>query len=300
MWWRSGKARGAENPDFNIVQGPRERIDSILYCEILIFREVRFGNKIDYNRIICHSSIEKSKDKEYLCYSIKIFGSIFSFLSSKFLIYNNMAYHETSRAADVMMRNLLEKAKGPLQLVERTKSIEKFQYIDEWTFLGEALTVPELREPAEELLARKLLKAIDYGYNTYAPPDPISQVDDGIRKHLNDLMRREAEERIMKIKAEYYALTKEDHIELVSDTPYEMRIVHPDELQHVKIVNRDGDIIDFKYEAKREAGYDPFKLSEIRIWRIYANQKLRKEIEKLKILERIDPKRKPTGVDSRM
>ena len=64
-----------------------------------------------------------------------------------------------------MIRKLLDAAKDPLSLAERTKNLEEYQWINEYTVIGEimASSDPELdkaKEYTKRLLSRDLPKLV--------------------------------------------------------------------------------------------------------------------------------------------
>ena len=281
LWGKEGTA----DPYFNMIQGPlgADRLDFMLRDSH--FSGSPFGHKVDYKRIISHASIALDPDSKakVLCYSIRVFGSIFSFLSSKFLMYNNVAYHKTGRAMDTMVKELLIASIEPLNLINRTLDINEFQYIDEYTFFGEALGVPELKPLVRDLLARQLLKVVDQKYATIGPQQDSDFSSAELREADVAMLKLLAEKRRDQLQLEFSEKTGGRKLKLSQDSPFEMRIAHPDELKSVRILLKDDSVVSFS-RACKEAGYDPTMPKEIRLWRLYASQADREMLRSLGLL----------------
>jgi hypothetical protein len=275
--------------DFNIIQGPlgADRVDYLLRDSY--FAGTPFG-KIDYQRIIHFCSIGIDDNGiERLCYAIKTFESIIAFLLSKFLMYSTVYYHKTTRAADRMVKELLKETKIPLGLVERTKDFEKFEEIDEYTFFKEVSTIYPAMGILDDLFNRRLFRVVyEYPYRHDYSKSSVSSEE--LKKNVLD----RAESFVEDIRKEYKDKTGEElKSPLYVDTPYELRVISPEELTSSKVFLYDPTepkrVISFD-EAAEEKGYNPFILSTIRPIRIYARESHRLELQMLAIAKRRDGK----------
>ncbi|MHA1302394.1 MAG: HD domain-containing protein [Candidatus Heimdallarchaeaceae archaeon] len=125
---------------------------------------VHFG-KMDTNRIINNTTIQKHLGKEAIHYNWKVLDDIYSSLIGRFFEYKSVYFHKAARAADIIIQAILRESIEPLNLIERTKDFEKFTYLNEYTLIGEIFssTDPELeraRGLVKDLLNRRLPKAV--------------------------------------------------------------------------------------------------------------------------------------------
>ena len=277
--WKVG-----DSINFNIIQGPlgADRIDFLLRDSY--FSGNPFSGKIDYERIIKHCSIRKDEEtqREVLCYSLKVFNSIISFLVNKFLMYNTVAYHKTGRAADVMVREILKASMGDLDLVERTRDLNRFEQLDESCFFAEVQQSEDVSDRAKmllnDLLDRNLFKAI----KEKAVPF-LEQLSSYIQEKS---MKESAKEEVKRLKEKYKEHYNEE-VELFVDTPYELRFLNIKELENVKVYAPIKGVISFN-EAKTDLGFDPFDLQVVRLYRIYSSSKNRDKFQEAGIIPRMD------------
>ncbi|MFV2016006.1 MAG: HD domain-containing protein, partial [Candidatus Heimdallarchaeota archaeon] len=123
-----------------------------------------FGS-IASKRLISNALIANHDNEPALHYNLKVLEDVFQSLLGRFYMYRGVYFHKASAAADILIRKLLDAAKGPLNLAERTKNLEEYQWINEYTLIGEIMASkdPELNEAKEytkRLLSRDLPKLV--------------------------------------------------------------------------------------------------------------------------------------------
>ncbi|MCE7733355.1 MAG: HD domain-containing protein [Candidatus Heimdallarchaeota archaeon] len=123
-----------------------------------------FGS-IASKRLISNALISDHDNEPALHYNLKVLEDIFQSLLGRFYMYRGVYFHKASAAADILIRKLLDAAKDPLNLAERTKNLEEYQWINEYTVIGEimASSDPELdkaKEYTKRLLSRDLPKLV--------------------------------------------------------------------------------------------------------------------------------------------
>lgn len=116
-------------------------------------------------RIINNSLIYPHDGVEALHYNWKVLDDIFAYLIGRFFEYKRVYFHQKSRAADIIIQRMLRAACGPLNLTERTKDMDQFTYLNEYTLFGEifASTSEEMepaRKAARRMLDRDLPKSV--------------------------------------------------------------------------------------------------------------------------------------------
>ena len=124
----------------------------------------QFG-EIPVQRIIYHSTLQEHEGKQRLHYHVKILDDIFQSLLGRFFQYRGVYFHKASRASDLLITRMLEAAIEPLKLVERTKNLEEFQFLNDFTLIGEIMSsnaegIEEARTYALRLLRRELPKMV--------------------------------------------------------------------------------------------------------------------------------------------
>ncbi|MHA2097257.1 MAG: HD domain-containing protein [Candidatus Kariarchaeaceae archaeon] len=123
-----------------------------------------FGS-IASKRLISNALIADHDNEPSLHYNLKVLEDIFQSLLGRFYMYRGVYFHKASAAADILIRKILEAANGPLNLVERTNNLDEYQWINEYTLIGEimASTDPQLDDAkyySKRLLARDLPKLV--------------------------------------------------------------------------------------------------------------------------------------------
>jgi HD superfamily phosphohydrolase len=123
--------------EFNVIQGPlgADRIDFILRDSYHSGTRT-FGTGAP-DRIIRNSLIIQKDGKTLLCYKTKAMDDIYTALFGRFMMYKNVYFHKTSRAADLMIQKILKLSFRPLKLEERLKNLEDFIDLNDMTIFEE-------------------------------------------------------------------------------------------------------------------------------------------------------------------
>ncbi|MFN3284002.1 MAG: HD domain-containing protein, partial [Pseudothermotoga sp.] len=112
--------------EYNIVQGPlgADRLDFLLR-DSYYSGTTHFGmGAVD--RIIRNSFIKEKNGQKILCYHAKVLDQIYTSLFGRFMMYKNVYFHKTSRAADLMIQQMLSLIYRPLKLAQKVSDLEKF------------------------------------------------------------------------------------------------------------------------------------------------------------------------------
>lgn len=123
-----------------------------------------FGS-IATKRLISNALIADHDGEPSLHYNLKVLEDIFQSLLGRFYMYRGVYFHKASAGADILIRKLLGASKGPLNLAERTKNLDEYQWINEYTLIGEIMgsSDPELDKAkifTKRLLSRDLPKLV--------------------------------------------------------------------------------------------------------------------------------------------
>ncbi|RMG35572.1 MAG: HD domain-containing protein [Methanobacteriota archaeon] len=167
-----------------IVQGAlgADRMDFMLR-DSYYAGTTHFGT-VASTRIISSTHVKEHDGALALHYDVKVLDDIFQALLGRFYMYRGVYFHKASSAADIMIRHMLAAAMKPLQLPERTADFEQFQYINDYTVVGEIMTsqaegIEEAREYCTRLLQRKLPKLI---WETIVSESVVRTVNTDIEK----------------------------------------------------------------------------------------------------------------------
>lgn len=112
--------------EYNVVQGPlgADRLDFLLR-DSYYSGTTHFGvGAVD--RIIRNSFIKEKDGHRILCYHAKVLDQIYTSLFGRFMMYKNVYFHKTSRAADLMIQQMLSLIYRPLKLSEKVNDLQKF------------------------------------------------------------------------------------------------------------------------------------------------------------------------------
>lgn len=159
-----------------------------------------FGS-IEVKRIISNALVVDFEGVPSLHYRLKLLEDIFQSLLGRFYMYRSVYFHKASNAADIIVRKMLDAAKDPLNLAERTKDPELYQWVNEYTLIGEIMsnTSPELEEArnyAKRLLSRDLPKLI---WETTLRETEVKTISGDLEQDANTIANGQV---IQKIKAE--------------------------------------------------------------------------------------------------
>ncbi len=139
-----------------IIQGPlgADRMDFVLRDSYYTGTQ-HFGT-ISYDRIIAHAGL--SVDGGSLVYNYKVMQDIYQSLFARFFMYDTVYFHKTSMAASCVAKKMLEEGVKHLRLVERTKDLNEFCRLNDYTLIGEIM----MSQREELALARKYCEMIEF------------------------------------------------------------------------------------------------------------------------------------------
>ncbi len=286
--------------EFNIVQGPlgADRIDFILRDSYSSGTRT-FGTGAP-DRIIRNSLIVKKDGKELLCYRNKAMDDIYTALFGRFMMYKNVYFHKTSRAADLMIQEILRLSFAPLNLLERVSDLEEFIELNDMTIFEEIKylhrngsedeNLKKAHETLQRLLRRDLWKVV------MEMPFPIEGIDPALvgksiarealekmKEKLSEVVKNEVSDED-DLKDLNYILENFDEL-FVIDTPYQLTLVHPDEFVQSRVLVFDGsDVMGFEEYVKRYPAYKLMTSNLIQIVRIYIKKDFREILKKYGII----------------
>ena len=279
--------------EFNIIQGPlgADRIDFVLrdsyYCGT-----PEYGT-VDLQRIIRSSRLIEKDGLKRLTYDAKIIDSIYRVLFGRFMMYKNVYFHKTARAADLMIQRVLELSYDFLSIEKHINDCNSFCELTEgWLYYSILEKHKELksaqgeeREKIEEAFSvitdykeRRLWKSIIELSFSITGMDPTSvamsvgeERIETIRQRIFDLLDNQD-------------LNKEDRKELKLiydhpkqyfkiDTPYKLTLAHPNEFLVNEVYLRTGqsarNLMDFESFLKSNPFYQSVSGQLVQIVRVY-------------------------------
>ncbi len=308
--------------EFNVVQGPlgADRLDFLL-------RDSYYSGTSDFgvsavDRLIRNCYIKNIGQKEILCYDVKVLDQIYTSLFNRFMMYKNIYFHKTSRAADLMIQEILSLVYKPLRLEEKVKDLSKFLdltdqsiinlIIFEFNKLLEKYNCDELSilsgrvnldfNEHELVKAYKLVRryqkrdlwkvVVEVVFSTQGIDPSIACA--GI---VNDTLAR-IRERTQNILLKTRDLPEEDKKNLArildnfdeifkADTPYKLSLVHPEEFLKSSVYLYDSkkdEIISFEDYMKRYPAYKIMENNLLQIVRIYATEDVREILKRYNII----------------
>lgn len=306
--------------DFAVVQGPlgADRLDFVLRDSYYAGTRGFGTGAID--RLIRNAMIVKKDGREILAYDSKVVDEIYTILFGRFMMYKNVYFHKTSRAADMMIQELLELSYKALKLDERVLNIETFLDLTDQTVINEViykfydlveqyggneetkesllkyeidlqpleLDIVMAYEIVERLKERNLWKVILETPFSIEGVDP-SLVSQGIASDLLQKIR-------LKLERSFEIADDEDKKIIVHlmnnfdevfriDTPYKLTIVHPEEFLKSNIyILKKNQLMTFEEYVKLYPAYNFMKSNLIQIIRIYVTKDVREILDKYKIL----------------
>lgn len=142
-----------------------------------------FGS-VASRRIISNALVSDHDGIPSLHYNVKVLDDIFQALLGRFYMYRGVYFHKASAAADIIIRKMLAAAKGPLNLVERTKNLEDYLWVNEYTLIGEIMSSKDeemnlAKEYCQRLLQRDLPKLI---WETTLPEKQVKTITGNLEK----------------------------------------------------------------------------------------------------------------------
>ena len=282
------------DPLFNIVQGPlgADRMDFVL--RDAYFSGVKHYGTVPLDRIIRNSSILKdATGKDVLSYNLKVVDDIYTVLFGRFMMYKNVYFHKTSRAADMMIQELLKKSMNFLNFEKSLNNLDEFlQLTDSYVIERTEMLFHQTDKPsknlkeAHEIIQR--LKRRDLWKLVVEIPFSTTGIDPStISKSLGEEKLEEIRKKIQnslelgKVRAEdkdkvEHILKNFDDIFIV-DTPYKLTLVHPDEFlsNSVYINDGNGKVMTFEEFEKAYPTYKLMSGNMLQLVRIYAKEDVR-------------------------
>ncbi len=284
------------DPLFNVIQGPlgADRMDFVI--RDAYFSGVRHYGTVPINRIVRNSLITNREERRVLAYNLKVVDDIYTVLFGRFMMYKNVYFHKTSRAADMMIQELLKSAMKPLDFAKCLEDLDCFlQLSDNLVFEGMNLlyqqgvksgnlskNVRDAHEIIQRLKRRDLWKlVIEIPFSaTGIDPSTISKSlgDETLKKmkeRLKDLIDSSKIDK-KDLKAAEVLLENFDEL-FVVDTPYKLTLVHPDEFlsNRVYIQDDDGKVMTFEEFERKYPTYKLMSGNMLQLVRIYMKNDLR-------------------------
>ena len=149
----------------SIAQGAigADRLDFLLRDSY--FTGAKHFGTVEASRIINNSVIAKHNGVPALHYNIKILDDIFQTLLGRFWMYKGVYFHKTSTSADILINRILKYSSKPLNLAKRTINLEEFQYLNDYTLIGEIMASKDeeldlAKSFCKRLLSRQLPKLV--------------------------------------------------------------------------------------------------------------------------------------------
>ena len=152
-----------------VVGGPLggDRIDFILRDSY--FTGTQHLGTIASDRIISNSMLLLNGNVDdiwtspdlYICYRDKCLNDMIQALDGRRLLYEDVYFHKTVMAATILIEEMLSNSIDDLQLIENTKDLNSFMFLNEHTLIGKIMSLPRdhaSRKYCERLLCRNLPK----------------------------------------------------------------------------------------------------------------------------------------------
>jgi len=305
----SGEFKG--DIDFNIVQGPlgADRMDFVLRDSY--FAGTRHFGTGAVDRIIRNAELF---DDGKICYSIKVIDDIYTSLFARFMMYKNVYFHKTSRAADQMLQEVLKSAYDILDLPSRVEDLDEFskltdqRIVDELEVLYDSIYGKNARfslktesmqniekleyahKMIEKLRKRDLWKMIKELPFSTTGVDPsvvsISVAQDflnNLKKNIKNILNTEIDKTD---KEQLYYITEKFEEIFKIDTPYKLSLVHPDEFLSSDVFIKDlsNEILDFEEVYTKYPAYKFIQSNLLQIVRIYMKEDKREILKKYNLI----------------
>lgn len=315
------KGEESGSVEFNIVQGPlgADRFDFLLRDSY--YSGTRHFGVGALDRIIRNSFIKEKDSKSILCYHVKILDQIYTSLFGRFMMYKNVYFHKTSRAADLMIQEILSCIYEPLRLAEKVNNLEEFLELTDQSIF--ALIKNEFRKllekydvEEEDLLEEKtevnyvdrlLIKAYRLlrrfeSRNLWKLLTETSFTASGADPSV--MSKAVANNTLEKIKLRLEELEKsaeipEEDRQILSeilenfneffkiDTPYKLSLIHPNEFIKSNVFLYDPsreEIYSMEDYLKEHPAYQLMASNLVQIVRVYVTQDIRQILKKYNIL----------------
>ncbi|MBO8160484.1 MAG: HD domain-containing protein [Thermosipho sp. (in: Bacteria)] len=313
--------------DFAIIQGPlgADRMDFVLRDSY--YAGTRGFGTGSLDRLIRNSLIVSKDGKDYLAYSIKVIDEIYTILFGRFMMYKNVYFHKTSRAADLMIQELLDLVYKPLKLKERVENLETFMELTDQRIISEVeimfnrivneYTIESFDETKEAILNYKIdlqpveldivmayeiierLKNRNLWKSILETPFSVEGIDPSVASQgfAMDILQKIR----LKLEKALETSTDEDREKLSIilsnfdevfkvDTPYKLTLVHPEEFLKSNIFiydNWEDRVLAFDEYVKQYPAYNLMSNNLIQIVRVYVTEDIRELLNKYNILPKV-------------
>ncbi len=287
--------------DFNIVQGPlgADRLDFVI--RDAYFSGTKHYGTVPIDRIIRNSYIKKYKNKNILCYSDRVLDDIFSVMVGRFMMYKNVYFHKTARAADLMIQEILRQSIDVLNLKDRIEDMEKFLELTDQRIIDEIMILHELNPKntkfsklnnlVQRLLTRDLWKKIFEVPFTSQGTDPSILAESfslsiiqNIKKSLDELLKSKKYDPQDEKELKYIQKNSKDLFKV--DTPYKLTLMSPDEFipNEVYLYDKSTDLIQSFDEFLKDSPFTFMSAKTVQIIRIYMTEDRRNLLFKYNLL----------------
>lgn len=292
-------------PIFNIIQGPlgADRMDFVL--RDAYFSGVRYYGTVPIDRIIRNSAILKINENEVLSYNIKTVDDMYTVLFGRFMMYKNVYFHKTSRAADMMIQEFLKHSIGPLKLGSYLDNLDEFlkltdefvtqriEFMHDFNLYDEEMKgdVEKAYGIIQRLKKRDLWKLVIEVPYTTTGIDPGS-VSKSLGEEMLKKMRKKIENDLTnsEIESNDIDMAKQiirDFDEIfVVDTPYKLTLFYPDEFLSTKVyIHKDsGEFMTFDEFEKKYPTYKLMSGNMLQLVRIYSKKDVRAFLNKYALI----------------
>lgn len=314
--------------DFAIIQGPlgADRMDFVLRDSY--FAGTRGFGTGSLDRLIRNSMITEKDGKKHLAYNIKVIDEIYTTLFGRFMMYKNVYFHKTSRAADLMIQELLELSYKPLKLKERVKNLETFMELTDQRIINEIeiyfkeivdeYNISSFEETKEKILNYEIdlqpmeldivmayeiverLRNRNFWKTILETPFSVEGIDPFVASQgfAMDILQKIR----LKLEKAIESAEEKDKNELVRilsnfdeifkvDTPYKLSLVHPDEFLKSNIYIYDywkDSVLSFDEYVREYPAYKLMSSNLIQIVRVYVTEDIRSLLEMYSIIPKVD------------
>ncbi|ACJ75952.1 HD domain protein [Thermosipho africanus H17ap60334] len=314
--------------EFAVIQGPlgADRMDFVLRDSY--FAGTRGFGTGSLDRLVRNSMVVEKDGKKFLAYNIKVIDEIYTTLFGRFMMYKNVYFHKTSRAADLMIQDLLELCYRPLKLKERVENLETFMELTDQRIINEVeiyfnqiveeYNISSFEDTKEKILNFEIdlqpveldivmayeiverLKNRDFWKTILETPFSVEGIDPSAASQgfAMDILQkiRLRLEKAVEISDES---DREELLKILSnfdeifkvDTPYKLSLVHPDEFLKSNIYIYDSwkeHVLSFDEYVREYPAYKLMTSNLIQIVRFYVTKDVRNLLEKYNIIPKVD------------
>lgn len=314
--------------EFAVIQGPlgADRMDFVLRDSY--FAGTRGFGTGSLDRLVRNSMVIERNGEKFLAYNIKVIDEIYTTLFGRFMMYKNVYFHKTSRAADLMIQDLLEFCYRPLKLKERVENLETFMQLTDQRIINEVeiyfdqiveeYSIDSFEETKEKILNYEIdlqpaeldivmayevverLKNRDFWKTILEIPFSVEGIDpsaasQGFAMDVLQKIRLRLEKAVEKAEEN----DREELLKVLSnfddifkvDTPYKLSLVHPDEFLKSNIYIYDSwhdHVLSFDEYVKEYPAYKLMTSNLIQLVRFYVTKDIRELLDKYNIIPSVD------------